>query len=66
MQLVLRDFRDKQRVNIFSIEQYYACFRVLNSAGSSEDIVVMDSGGVKYSKIYIKKDCKDLFLSSRI
>ena len=59
----IREIRDKQRVNIFSIEQYYACVRVLKSVGSSEDIVVTDSGSVKNMKIYMNKDCKDHFLS---
>ena len=58
-----REIRDKQRVNIFSIEKYYACVRVLKSVGSSEDIVVTDSGSVKNMKIYMNKDCKDHFLS---
>ena len=61
-----REIRDKQRVNTFSIEQYYACVRVLNSVASCEDIVVTDSGGVRNMKIHINKDCKDGFLSSRI
>ena len=58
-----REIRDKQRVNIFSIEKYYACVRVLKSVGTSEDIVVTDSGSVKNMKIYMNKDCKDHFLS---
>ena len=58
-----REIRDKRRVNTFSIEQYYACVRVLKSVGSSEDIVVTDSGSVKNMKIYMNKDCKDHFLS---
>ena len=50
----------------FSVKQYYACVRVLNSVASCEDIVVTDSGGVRNMKIHINKDCKDGFLSSRI
>ena len=59
----LREIRDKQRVNTFSIEQYFACVRVLNCVVSWQDLVVTDSGSVKNTKIYRIKDCKDHFLS---